>query len=54
MENYLSFTDCKSEIHNTQVDNAKGTDVVISFSQNNYLEMDSTNNEGKSIYLKLN
>ena len=54
MENYLPFTDCISEIHNTQVDNAKGTDVVIPFSQNNYLEMDSRNNEGKYIYLKLN
>ena len=27
--NYAPFTDCTSEINNTQVDNEKGLDVVI-------------------------
>ena len=28
-ENFASFTDCKSEINNTQIDNAKDIDVVM-------------------------
>ena len=29
-KNYTPFSDCKSEINNTRVDNAKDLDVVVS------------------------
>ena len=42
-KNYIPFTDCISEINNTQIDNAKDIDVVMSMYNliehtNNYLK----------------